>query len=749
MPVVVYGVSLEPLRNCVWSVQHIFYIHHSTPCYRPFEIHCEPDTMMTNILLILLLTSPLGSAVSVRIISTDRDQPLPDPQGLAELPAFSLAEYEDLTLCSRVFSYHFESSEYDTTTVMSIDNEDIIATTRQSDNQVFGSSDFSPYFPVWPPGEWNSACVVLNQNTGAFKININGENLVEEMFKENRNSLKLPRIGSYNINLGLYSFIFMMWVQCQCIFFQTFLQTFSGKFKQRNLTGLVLMNKEVEYYPHHGAITDLNVWSRALTDQEIGDWQHCKKDPEGITLSWDNLQFTVRGLNVSEIDRNETCREEGTKKFIASDRTIGFDKTERLCRALGGEIAVARDPESLERMSRAFEASCQEGEEEFYGGYRREDLHSPWTDVVTGDMMGWTNWDHSCPFDWYDDDLCAISYQNSSGKFCDADCSMKLCPVCQVNQVVNMELEGVCRGSSVDSFYVMKSPTEYLGYLHTSIAFSSSRDRWEVSHTFNSSNVLAFMDTKSDFPLGVNQWIFLEEDCADPWKMYRTLSLHFEVKKPGNFCCDDGICIDSELVCDSFSDCGDGSDENDCNFLYVPPTLTDTEKPPTRVKKSGKIQPIILNATFHVLEIFEINEVDSTFDLHFILEIQWLQQTLSYSFLKLNDFKNFLLQSSKEKIWIPRVEFSEIKEDLSSDKNDNVVVLRRGKPQLGNQPGLEADLEYYQDFEVYSGSENPLKIIMERRIIFSCSFDNINNFPFGKQKCSVMFYLGKVYRNNF
>ena len=142
---------------------------------------------MTNILLILLLTSPLGSAGSVRIISTDRDQPLPDPQGLAELPAFSLAEYEDLTLCSRVFSYHFESNEYDTTTVMSIDNEDIIATTRQYDNQVFGSSDFSPYFPVWPPGEWNSACVVLNQKTGAFKININGENLVEEMFKENRN----------------------------------------------------------------------------------------------------------------------------------------------------------------------------------------------------------------------------------------------------------------------------------------------------------------------------------------------------------------------------------------------------------------------------------------------------------------------------------------------------------------------------------------------------------------------------------
>ena len=83
------------------------------------------------------------------------------------------------------------------------------------------------------------------------------------------------------------------------------------------------------------------------------------------------------------------------------------------------------------------------------------------------------------------------------------------------------------------------------------------------------------------------------------------------------------------------------------------------------------------------------------------------------------------------------MEFSDVKEEislsgLSRNENDDVIVLRKGEPQL------DSDL---QGKEVYSGKENPLKIFIARRKEFSCSFDKIKNFPFGKQKCSVMFHL--------
>ena len=96
--------------------------------------------------------------------------------------------------------------------------------------------------------------------------------------------------------------------------------------------------------------------------------------------------------------------------------------------------------------------------------------------------------------------------------------------------------------------------------------------------------------------------------------------------------------------------------------------MNETERPPTEMN-NDKIQPIVLNATFHVLDIFDINEVDSTVDLHFNLQIEWFHQSLRFEFLKTNDFKNFLYKTSKAKIWTPKLEFSEVKKDLSGDRN--------------------------------------------------------------------------------
>ena len=127
-----------------------------------------------------------------------------------------------------------------------------------------------------------------------------------------------------------------------------------------------------------------------------------------------------------------------------------------------------------------------------------------------------------------------------------------------------------------------------------------------------------------------------------------------------------------------------------------------------------------------------LSNVEYIFDLCFTLEIQWFDKNLVFEFLKNQDYNNFLFETTEEKIWTPKLEFGDIKKVVSENR-DEVVVLKRGKP------ALDADLDFIRANEVYAGSENPLKIIIERRIQFSCSFDNIKNFPFGKQKCFVKF----------
>ena len=80
------------------------------------------------------------------------------------------------------------------------------------------------------------------------------------------------------------------------------------------------------------------------------------------------------------------------------------------------------------------------------------------------------------------------------------------------------------------------------------------------------------------------------------------------------------------------------------------------------------------------------------------------------------------------------MEFSDVRTRIDQGE-DYVVVLMKGTPRL------EPQQDHIQRSEIYAGEENPLQILIERRIQFSCSFDNIKNYPFGTQKCSLTFNL--------
>ena len=54
---------------------------------------------------------------------------------------------------------------------------------------------------------------------------------------------------------------------------------------------IVLMNSPyVE--PHHGAMTDVNIWKRILTEQEQSDWMFCKTETGGMWSAGSQLSST-------------------------------------------------------------------------------------------------------------------------------------------------------------------------------------------------------------------------------------------------------------------------------------------------------------------------------------------------------------------------------------------------------------------------------------------------------------------------
>ena len=61
--------------------------------------------------------------------------------------------------------------------------------------------------------------------------------------------------------------------------------------------------------PFHGALTDLQVWSRALAGEEVVQWLDCAPGMarRGNFLVWDTLNLTISGLDTHQIDESEIC----------------------------------------------------------------------------------------------------------------------------------------------------------------------------------------------------------------------------------------------------------------------------------------------------------------------------------------------------------------------------------------------------------------------------------------------------------
>ena len=105
------------------------------------------------------------------------------------------------------------------------------------------------------------------------------------------------------------------------------------------------------------------------------------------------------------------------------------------------------------------------------------------------------------------------------------------------------------------------------------------------------------------------------------------LNLHLDVEKPGMFCCDDGTCITSSLVCNDFYDCEDRSDETNCTIMTLQEHHFNKNKPPVHFK-DGKKDPLPVKASIKIYKVFDINESESSFDIFFKLLLEWNDKNL-------------------------------------------------------------------------------------------------------------------------
>ena len=133
----------------------------------------------------------------------------------------------------------------------------------------------------------------------------------------------------------------------------------------------------------------------------------------------------------------------------------------------------------------------------------------------------------------------------------------------------------------------------------------------------------------------------------------------------------------------------------------------------TRYVKDDTPPPVVfgekLNVTLSVdvQTILNIDEVSQIMNLKFDLEEVWVDSRLQFFNLKEDVEMNTLVYNEKSIIWVPKIIFSNTREDLTSKNDVKAFAKVLRNPEVN---GTLISTEVNEDIMVYQGSQNEIKI---------------------------------------
>ena len=479
-------------------------------------------------------------------------------------------------------------------------------------------------------------------------------------------------------------------------------------------------------YPFHGMVTDLNTWNRWLERSEVRAWSECEGEAGNI-VNWSQAELSLRGLDIVHMEKEEVCGSVRPRHLVFTQH-LDFVKTQKFCATIGGTIAVV----SRDNHQEIKEAIAEVAEAEltcpavFFTGHERVGQH--WRDPVKGEALVWDAWKDVSYYD-----SCAM-FSPDEEFFQKRDCGVEACPICRIeDNPSTLQLRGFCLHTSLDTFYNLENSVRLRGYSGSTIQWVKKESIWKITRA---DKIVAFLnDTNGVLPLGVNQWYF--ENCTDRGKVFRSLNLHLAVEQPGNFCCDDGHCIDSELVCDGREHCDDGSDERDCRNVVFESNYYPSLAPTRKIQRGLNVsfENVNLKVNIKIVDILNIDDTKSTITLQFSMEQAWKDFGVKFPFLKRAMRDNEMNQDDLNKIWRPDIRMMSLANGMVEEISSRAIVARHTKPTMS------ADIDQLRPSEIYLGSENPFIVLLLCNAKFRCSFSTIGEYPFGNYVCTMHFFL--------
>ena len=183
-------------------------------------------------------------------------------------------------------------------------------------------------------------------------------------------------------------------------------------------------------------------------------------------------------------------------------------------------------------------------------------------------------------------------------------------------------------------------------------------------------------------------------------------------------------------------DCRDGSDEQNC-IIYIKDANYEESitPPPTKGKELMEI-----NISITIYDIIGVNEGESKFAVRFRMTAAWKDPRLDFFSLNEDERKNVIENSTD--IWVPQIGFIGVITPVRDHLEQSEEIITASKTENGTLSGPDCLENIYH----YHGDSVIIKLNKTFVGSFLCLFDNIYQYPFDTETCSIkMVITGKNY----